>query len=364
MVAVKWCLGLLLCCLIGTGIVWVTLEHTVAAQSTVPLSSEPIVVGLFPSPPFVIAGDEGWDGIGLHLWRNAAEELAIDYDFLTIRPEETVSALRDNKVDVVIGAVANAEAEESIDFTHAYFVSSLGTAEPAARTIWEIAGAFFSPRFWYVALWLVVAFLIVGMLAWLFERQANEEQFGQGTLRGIWSGFWWAGVTMSTIGYGDKVPRTVGGRVVALLWMIVAMGVTAILTATLTSILTLNTNISGTQFPGSLRQMTVGATSSTQSAAFLEEERIQFQPYDTPQAGMDAVYRGEVEIYVDDVAVLRFVNNEMFKGALRVNGTQINPQRHVFAVTSDSSLREPLNRYILAHTQEPAWRSLVERYIP
>jgi len=353
----------LFCCALAIAL-WMLLGSTLKAQSVELLPSDPLLVGLYHNPPFVIAGDEGWDGIGIHLWRSAAEELGIDYEFLVIGQNETVSALLNKEVDVVIGIVANADEEQFIDFTHAYFTSSLGVAELATRTIWEIAGAFFSPKFWRIALWLVVAFLLIGILVWLFERNANAEQFGQGASRGIWSGFWWASVTMTTIGYGDKVPITVAGRLLALLWMIVAMGITAILTATLTSILTLGTEVSATQFPESLRRTTIGTAINSQSAAFLIEERIQFQGYDTSQIGLEALHGGEVALYVDDAVVLRFMNNETFKGALQVSETGINLQHHVFAIADNSVLREPLNRFILIYTQEAAWQNLVQRYVP
>lgn len=344
-------------------VLWVTyqIDTPTAVAQTVPVTD--VTVGLHHSPPFVIAGDEGWDGIGVHLWRDIAQELNLTYEWQVIAPDAIQSSLRDGSVDVVIGTVTNVEDERVLDFSHPYFVSSLGMAEPAERSIRQIVGAFFSPKFWQISLWLVIAFLIVGLLVWLFERHANEEQFGPGTVRGIWAGFWWAGVTMSTIGYGDKVPQTVGGRILGLLWMLVAMGITAILTASLTSILTLNSGLGATQFPGDLRRMAVGTIANSESADFLDEERIQYQPYDRPEAGLEAVRSGELAIFVDDVAMLRFTNSEALQGALRVSASGIHPQQHAFALPAESPLREPINQILLQRIEEPAWQSFVSRYV-
>ena len=43
----------------------------------------------------------------------------------------------------------------------------------------------------------------VGSLIWLAERRRNAEQFAE-PLAGIGSGMWFALVTLTTVGYGDK----------------------------------------------------------------------------------------------------------------------------------------------------------------
>ncbi len=46
---------------------------------------------------------------------------------------------------------------------------------------------------------------------------------------------WWAVVTVTTVGYGDKFPVTEGGRAVAIVLMLVGIGLIGTLTASVAS---------------------------------------------------------------------------------------------------------------------------------
>jgi voltage-gated potassium channel len=51
----------------------------------------------------------------------------------------------------------------------------------------------------------------------------------------IGSGLWWAVQTVTTVGYGDNVPTSLGGRLVAVLVMLLGISFLTVITAAITS---------------------------------------------------------------------------------------------------------------------------------
>jgi voltage-gated potassium channel len=75
----------------------------------------------------------------------------------------------------------------------------------------------------------VLFFVLAGVLTVLFEMGRNEE------FANFLDGFWWLIITFSTTGYGDKVPITVGGRIIAVATIIVGIAAASLLSGGLAS---------------------------------------------------------------------------------------------------------------------------------
>jgi len=71
---------------------------------------------------------------------------------------------------------------------------------------------------------------VVAHLIWAFERRGNPAEFPPNYMDGIDDGIWWSFVTVTTVGYGDKCPKSVLGRIVGIVWMIVGVALGSILT--------------------------------------------------------------------------------------------------------------------------------------
>ena len=338
----------------------VSLTASVAAQPAAPL-----VVGVADDPPFVIEGRDGtWDGLGVHLAREAALVLGREVEFQEVpaEPDSALAALARGDVDVLAAVIASPEAEAQADLTAAYYAASLGTAERPSSGAWETVKRLFSPTFLKIAAGLAVLLLVVGVVAWLFERGEEDEGFREGG-PGVWDGFWWAGVTMSTIGYGDLVPKTVGGRVLGLVWMVLSMGVTAALTAAVVSSLGVGGSSSGLRIPDDLRDRGVGVVDGSYAEAALREHGVDATSVPRLGAGLDAVRNDSLDVMVASAPLLRSATGT--RGLdLRVESTPLRAQRWVLAVADGSPLREPVSRAVLDRIGGPDWRAAVERFVP
>jgi voltage-gated potassium channel len=70
------------------------------------------------------------------------------------------------------------------------------------------------------------------MAVWLFTVFAGVMMSAiEPSFQNLSDGLWWAWVTVTTVGYGDVVPETNGGRVLAGLVMLIGMGLFSLITA-------------------------------------------------------------------------------------------------------------------------------------
>ena len=86
-----------------------------------------------------------------------------------------------------------------------------------------------------VLLFLGVALLGIYVSAvgvFYFEHAAQPEVFAS-----IFHSLWWAVITLTTVGYGDAVPITIGGRLFTTVILLVGLGIVAVPTGLIASAL-------------------------------------------------------------------------------------------------------------------------------
>ena len=326
-----------------------------------------LIIGTKEAAPFAIKMDDStWSGITIDLWRQISRDLGIEYE---IREYDLVGLIEDvkqNKIDAAVAALTiTAEREKIFDFTHPFYTTGLSIAIQRKTSVgWlSIIKGFISADFLKIIALLMLVLLIAGLLAWFFERKKNPEEFGGKPWHGIASGFWWSAVTMTTVGYGDKSPKTAGGRIVALIWMFTALIIISSFTAAITTTLTVTQLETSLEGPHDLPDVTVGTVRGSTSALYLKNHHISFEKYDTPAKGLKALNEGKIEALVYDEPILKYLVNRFYKNRLLVLANTFETQYYGIGLPAASPLRELINQSLLNRLAEPGWQDILYRYL-
>jgi len=79
---------------------------------------------------------------------------------------------------------------------------------------------------------------LAAFAVWITDRVGNYEHFPRSFLSGMWEGFWWAYVTMTTVGYGDRLPLSFVARIIAIVWTVAGVILTGLLVSAISVCLT------------------------------------------------------------------------------------------------------------------------------
>ncbi|MEI7839421.1 MAG: transporter substrate-binding domain-containing protein [Methylococcaceae bacterium] len=340
-----------------------------AAENTAPsnVPAKKLTIGIKQIAPFVIKSPEGtFSGISIDLWRELAIDMNLNYEFVEYDLNGLINALSDGTVDIGIAALSvTPEREEKFDFSQPYYHTGLGIAV-STDSSYSSSTFLTSLLSWDVAktiLYLALMLLSVGFLVWVFERSKNPNHFGGGVVKGVASGFWWSAVSMTTIGYGDKYPITLGGRLVALFWMFTAILMISTFTATMSSSITVNKLQSAINSPDDLAKIKVGTVKNSTSEKYLNKNNRNYEGYKTASESLEALSQKKVGAVVYDIATLQYLVNTEFNGVLRVLPVTFEKQNYAIALPLNSPMRKQINHALLNKLSQPNWQSILYRYL-
>ena len=322
--------------------------HQMLAQSE--QREQPIAVVIKEIEPFVFVDGENVSGFSIDLWQALALEAGYDYEYEIVNGvQDQLNAMETNQANVAIAAISiTAEREKNVDFSHRYFESGLGILTHAGNST-PLLDSFrlaFSPTLLRLFTFLVISIVIAGHIIWLIERRRNPE-FPQTYLRGVWEGIWWAAVTVTTVGYGDKTPTGRIGRLFGMFWMFAGLFIIANFTAGVTSQLTLQGLQGVINGPEDLAGKQVVTVAGSTSDAWLLEKRIGHRAVDTIEEAYELLDSGTFQAVVYDYPVLLYhaLQNED-KGYI-VPGEAFNKEDYGIAFPTGSPQREEINRALL-----------------
>ncbi|MBL0715680.1 MAG: transporter substrate-binding domain-containing protein [Desulfosarcina sp.] len=317
-------------------------------------ASDRVRVGIRPFEPFVILDGEAPRGISIDTWEALNTHFGVDYEFVICDGvAEKLQKLGAGEIDIAIGGLTITEdREEHFDFSHPVFNTGLDILLPVADnpTLRALAASLFRGDKPILLGSLLVLLVIAGHMIWLVERSSDTRttSFDRRYFPGVLEGIYWALITASTVGYGDKVPKKWPGQVVTGVIILTFLPIFGYFVAQLSADITmykLRTDIRG---PQDLDRKQVAVVADTTSHAHMRSTHADLAVFAHARQAYKALAEGQVDAVVYDAPQLQYFAHHEGRGTVKVVGRLFAPQDYGLALPPGSPRREKLNRAILA----------------
>lgn len=332
--------------------------------STTYAQDSTLVIGLKPTPPFVVQDMVGRPaGLSHSFWELIDDQVPAKVQYRWFEDVETMlRAIAAGEVDFSINPITVTEQRmDSLDFSQPYFISGTAMVRRSESNWMLFLDNFFSTQFFSAIAILLGIILFFGILVWFFERRKEDsDQFRRGW-RGIADGFWWSAVTMTTVGYGDKSPETNGGRTIAFIWMFTAILLISGLTAGVASALTVKSIESKIASVEDLRRFKTGTISATGTAEYLSNYGLPNILFSSVEKGFEALRSKEIDVFIFDRPVLRFYLEKGANQDLHLDDRNLKTDYYSFTYPKNSPLRDALDPKIVSALKSDSWNFILRK---
>lgn len=340
------------------------LTFPVWAQDTLTTPSEKLIIGITTAPPFVMQKNGNYEGLSISSWNLVNEKLGADFKFKPYPDlNSLLQAVERKEIDLSINPITVTDIRMNrMDFSQPYFISHTAVARRSGSMMWTYLSNLLSWNFISAILILVGVIFIFGFLVWLFERRSNTEEFGQGP-KGILQGFWWSAVTMTTVGYGDKSPRTFGGRFIGLIWMFLAIIMISSLTAGIASSLTVQNIHDEINSIKDLDRFEVASVESSSAHELLEQYNIDSKNVVNAEEGLNLLLKEETNLFVYDQPIIaHIIEQKGLQDDLEILSNPLKKDYYSYTFPKGSKLLKKIDPILMSTLKSIEWNTLIEDY--
>lgn len=340
-----------------------------AAAPAAPATGEKLRIVTRNLEPFSFEEAGARVGFAAELWDALATKLDMPYEIEVVgSAQEIIDAVQQKRADIGVGAISvTSKREQLIDFSQPFYESGLqilvaGGSGSYASQIFGLIKNLFNLKLIGAFLLLLFAMLVISHLVWRYEHKVNTDQWPEDYKAGLWESFWWTISTLLVGGADNKGPVGVGGRIIAIIWMLLSIVLVSLLTASFTTTLTVNSLKGDINGPDDLPGRQVATIKGSTTETWLNDKGAKVTALADVAACIEALKTGQVQAVVYDAPVLQYEAAKSNDTSLQMVGPVFERQNYAFALQQDSTLRERLNQALLLLSEEGVGSQLREKY--
>ena len=327
-----------------------------------------LLVGYTPAAPFIVKEGKNLEGLNIWLWKQVAKDLEMDYKLVPMNFPDMLDSLRTGGIDLSINPLTiTSDRSRDMEFTHSFFASNATVAVAQVSSFKKLMiflKGFFNVNFLRGLLVLMLIIFIFGFFGWLFERKENPETFRTGP-RGIWDGLWWSAVTLTTVGYGDKAPKTKLGKISALVLMFGGLLFISGLTASIASSLTVNQLNNNPDGFNEFKERKVGTVAKSGTRTFLSEHFFKnVKAYPGVVDGLTDLKKGKIEAFLYDEPILKYrIQKDSSLNDLELLPLKFDVQFYAFGLPKTHTvLEQQISQRILDIKETKEWEVVLNEF--
>lgn len=339
---------------------WLLLSAGGSFAQELPDARQPVRVGVYVSPPFVIQEKDHFTGMAIELWQALADAQGLQsqyQSFPTVRA--LIDATASGKVDIAVTNLTITQGRaQRIDFTYPWFDAGLRIMvdEHQGTGFLEVVSGLSQSGFLRAYAWIAFVVLAATVMLTLFDRRFDPN-FPRRWRDGAAESFFAVMSVAAGKASGRKNAFGWVGRVWQGLWLVCGIAVLAFVTSSVTSVMTtlsLTNQINSlTDLPGKA----VGVFAGSVSEEFARRSGLDVYSFPNIDEAVAALKDGDIAAIVGDAPVLEFYSHSHPEQRVDVIGGIFEPDKYGFGLPLNSpSTRRLTVELIGAHE-----RGLVEQ---
>jgi polar amino acid transport system substrate-binding protein len=350
-------------CIVMAPVAFAQIERETPARKT---PARVVNVGVYVSPPFVVAENNSYDGMAIDLWEIVAGnlDLATRYEaYPTIR--KLVDATRNGEIDAAVTNLTITRGRaETVSFTQPWYDAGLRIMVPdeGSAGSWSVISGLSDAGHLRAYAWLLAVIVAATIGFTLFDRKFDPD-FPKRWREGVAESFHRV-ISIAATGKAGGRKNLFGwvGRIWQAVWLVVGVGVIAYITSSVTSVMTAVTIERGIHSLADLPGKTVGVFTGSVAEDYVTELGIASRSYPDIDAAAGAMKAGNIDAVVGDAPILEHFAHSRPQEKVAVVGNIFHPDKYGFALPHDSDLTRPVTLQLLKLIEDGTVEKLRSTY--